>query len=359
MWTRRGFLAVAGAGFVQALMPRAAEALDKADLVFATAGKNREGDFIAGLVSDRGETISQIKLPARGHDITQCPETQKLVVFARRPGAFAIVFDRSGNVLNTITSVDGRHFFGHGTFSADGRLLYTTENDFEAARGVIGIYDATAEFARIGEFTSGGIGPHDLALNADGSLLCVANGGIETHPDFGRTKLNLATMQPNLTWIERETGSVVATHNLPPDLHQLSLRHLAFGVENKIWVGGQYQGQAETIVPLLASASPDEELTFAPIPENQTTRLSAYVGSVATSADGKVVVATSPVGDVALRLDLAEGTSSLIEATNVSGVAHTKSGFALSTGNGALLGPVNTIADVGFAFDNHLVSVVS
>ena len=41
----------------------------------------------------------------------------------------------------TIPSIEGRHFFGHGVFSPDGKLLYATENDFEAARGVIGVYD--------------------------------------------------------------------------------------------------------------------------------------------------------------------------------------------------------------------------
>lgn len=357
MWTRRGFLSVAGAAFAQTLLPRAAEALDKADLVFATAGKARDGAYIAALVSDRGELIAQLQLPARGHDVTTCPVTRRLVIFARRPGTFAIVFDRSGQALNTITSIEGRHFFGHGVFSPDGKLLYATENDFEKARGTIGIYDATDGFKRLGEFSAGGVGPHDIVLSGDGTILCIANGGIETHPDFGRTKLNLTTMQPNLCWIERETGTIVARHELPPDLHQLSLRHLAFGADNKVWVGGQYQGAVDTPAPLLASASLDQPLTFASIPQSQTARLAAYIGSVASSVDRKTIIATSPVGDVALRLDTATGSSFLIEATNVSGVAYGQKGFTLSTGNGALIGPAATHDNVGFAFDNHLVSL--
>ena len=43
-------------------------------------------------------------------------------------------------------------------------MLYATENDFEGARGMIGIYDVTARFKRIGEFPSHGLGPHDLAF---------------------------------------------------------------------------------------------------------------------------------------------------------------------------------------------------
>jgi hypothetical protein len=30
-----------------------------------------------------------------------------------------------------------------------------------------------------------------MTVSDDGRMLIVANGGIETHPDFGRTKLNL------------------------------------------------------------------------------------------------------------------------------------------------------------------------
>ena len=96
--------------------------------------------------------------------------------------------------LSTLSSVPGRHFFGHGAFSPDGRLLYATENDFDNARAVVGVYDVGSGFARIGEFGTQGVGAHELLLSPDGELLVVANGGIETHPDYGRAELNLDTM---------------------------------------------------------------------------------------------------------------------------------------------------------------------
>ena len=42
----------------------------------------------------------------------------------------------------------------------------------------------------------------------------VANGGIETHPDYEREKLNLATMKPNIAWIDRRTGEVLGRREL-------------------------------------------------------------------------------------------------------------------------------------------------
>jgi hypothetical protein len=40
--------------------------------------------------------------------------------------------------------------------------------------GVIGVYDARANYKRIDEFPTFGIGPHDLALLPDGKTLVVA-----------------------------------------------------------------------------------------------------------------------------------------------------------------------------------------
>ena len=68
--------------------------------------------------------------------------------------------------------------------------------------------------------------PHEAMLLGD-DVICVANGGIETHPDFGREKLNLSTMKPNVAFIDRLTGDLISLRELPPDLHQVSLRHLA------------------------------------------------------------------------------------------------------------------------------------
>ena len=120
-----------------------------------------------------------------------------------------------------------RHFFGHGVFSADGRLLYTTENDYERAAGMIGVRDATDGYKQIGEFPAHGLEPHDIALLADGRTMVIANGGIQTHPDRGDDELNLPDMQPSLVYVDVATGDLLEEHRLAPALHQLSIRHLA------------------------------------------------------------------------------------------------------------------------------------
>ena len=92
--------------------------------------------------------------------------------------------------------------------------------------GMIGVYDATAGFRRIGEFATHGMDAHEMLLLDDGRTLAIANGGIETHPDFGRAKLNIATMKPSFVFIDRLSGDLIEKHELAPELHQLSIRHM-------------------------------------------------------------------------------------------------------------------------------------
>lgn len=356
MWDKRTFLKAAGAGFLAGLLPRQAAALAKSELVLASACRMKDNNFAAVLVSERGEVISSIKLPDRGHDVTRCPVTGRMVVFAWRPGTFAVVFDDKGNGLKTITSPEGRHFFGHGTFSPDGQLLYATENVFDTSDGMIGIYDATDGFRRIGEFFSGGIDPHEMML-VDKDLFCVANGGIETHPDYGREKLNLSTMKPNIAFIDRRTGDLLSTRQLPPELHRVSLRHLAPDAKGRVWVGAQYEGPAADTVPLLLRVGRDEDFHIPDIPAEVLHGLANYVGSVASSADGELIMAASPVGNSALIFDTSSGRSTLKSFANVCGTAFDKRTPILSTGNGELAVGDAPARKSSVLFDHHMMVV--
>ena len=143
----------------------------------------------------------------------------------------------AGRVLHRFDAVAGRHFFGHGFFSPDGRLLYATENDFDAEAGAIGIYDAADGWRRVGEIAGVGIEPHEAALLGDGRTIVAADGGILTHPDYGREKLNLATMAPALVYVDRASGEILETARLDPALHRLSIRHLARDATGAVWFG--------------------------------------------------------------------------------------------------------------------------
>ncbi|QPC86462.1 DUF1513 domain-containing protein [Mesorhizobium sp. NBSH29] len=358
--SRRAFLRAAGAGFTAMLSPSALGAVEAADAVYATAFQRRDGTYGVGILSEDRQLLFTAPLPDRGHDVTFDPVSRRAVVFARRPGTFAVVFDHvSERAPLTITSVEGRHFFGHGVFSPDGKLLYATENDFDNAAGMIGVYDATQKFTRVGEFPTHGMDPHDLLLMADGKTLAIANGGIETHPDFGRAKLNLATMQPSLVFLDREHGSLVERHVLPTRLHQLSIRHMDVDGAGIVWFGCQYEGPASDFPPLVGRAAPGAEFSLIDMPQDALSSLRNYVGSVTTNREAGTVAVTSPQGNRLAIIDAATGTMRATQSlTEVCGIAPKGDSFLATSGTGTILDAAGqrTVMD-DYVWDNHLLRI--
>ena len=359
MWQRRAFLKAAGAGFAASLLPQRAAALADAELVFASSTMSKAGSYGAALITETGRLIASIDLPDRGHDVTYSPVLGRAVVFARQPGTFALVFDPEGRAAPlTIPSIEGRHFFGHGVFSPDGALLYATENDFDAARGVIGIYDVGAGYARLGEFDTHGVGPHEILLMPDGVTFAVANGGIETHPDYGRTELNLNTMQPSVVFLDRRDGSLLGQLSLDATLHQLSIRHMAVDARNRVWFGCQFRGAAAVTPQLVGYATMDGDIRLIELPPDTLRDLRNYVGSVARSADGSLIAVSSPEGDTVLAIDADTATPKLTAALRSGcGIAPSGSGFIASSGLGETVGIAGSSASVQhfeLGFDNHL-----
>ncbi|MEO8684857.1 MAG: DUF1513 domain-containing protein [Devosia sp.] len=361
MWQRRAFLKAAGAGFAASLLPRQVMALERNELVFASSVQTKAGGFGAVLMGERGDVITTLALPDRGHDITVSREAGRGVVFARQPGTFAVVFDPAGQAPPiTLTSPEGRHFYGHGVFSPDGKLLYATESDFEAAKGVIGVYDATGGYKRIAEFPTYGTGPHELLLMPDGVTLVIANGGIETHPDYGRTELNLDTMDPSVVFVDRTSGELIGQLRLDAELHQLSIRHMAIDGRGRVWFGCQFRGTDKS-PQLVGYATLDGEIKLIELPGDTLLDLRNYVGSVAASADGSTIAVSSPEGDLLVAIDVEGRRPVLVETLrNGCGLAPDGAGFVASSGEGELIGIAGSPEarrQFDFMFDNHMLRV--
>ncbi|MDC7742683.1 MULTISPECIES: DUF1513 domain-containing protein [Rhizobium] len=351
---RRSFIKAAGIGFLAALTPRSLMALEQADAVYASGIRAADGSYAVATVTERGEVVDQVALPSRAHGMAFSAATGKTVAFARRPGTYAMIFDgRNKGEPIVISSREDRHFYGHGAFSPDGRLLYASENDFDGNRGMIGLYDATDRFTRIGEFETYGIGPHDMTVSDDGRLLIVANGGIETHPDFGRTKLNLGAMQPSLVLIDAATGALIEKHVLPAQWAQLSTRHVDLDDKGRIWFACQYEGHRNDLPPLVGHFAKGEDLSFIDLPEETTHRLANYVGAIAVNRSEGLVGVTSPKGGASVTIDARSGkVLSETSIPDAAGIAPARSGFAVSSYDGDFL---STRSDV--AWDQHIVRI--
>src|SRR5690606_3285924 len=92
---------------------------------YVTTAAMPDGSFEAFILDQDGAVVCSAPMPDRGHGSAWCPRQRCAVVFARRPGTFALVMDAACARVHLFPAPHDRHFYGHGAFSRDGRLLYT------------------------------------------------------------------------------------------------------------------------------------------------------------------------------------------------------------------------------------------
>ena len=365
--TRRGFLAAAAGLGLTAVGVGRVQAESVGGVLYANCVKTGEERYGVAVFDETGAIRALHALPGRGHDVAFDAVGGRCVAFARRPGSFAVAFDLAEERQpEVIASAPGRHFFGHGVFTADGGLLYATENDFSAGRGVIGIYDARDGFRRVGEIDSGGLGPHELVWTADGRTLAIANGGLDTTPDAGgRTDLNRADMAASLALVEAASGRLVASHRLGPGLAQLSPRHLAVDRTGAVWFGCQHYGDPTELPPLAGRLVPGREPELFSLPDDLKARAKNYVGSVAVTADGAAAVFSAPKGSLLFAFSAGGGgflgAAALADGCGIAPAPGAAGTVLATAGTGAVArwtpggGAPAEAGRQDLAFDNHLV----
>jgi len=266
--------------------------------LLSARGDGAGGYRVSGLDAT-GTLTLDLPLPGRGHGLALRPGGREAVCCARRPGEFLLVLDLAASAPVALHATpEHTHCCGHGVYSADGALLYTTETAVDSGAGRIGVWDATDGYRRLADLPSHGLDPHELLLAPGGEALIVANGGILTRPQTGRSKLNLDTMDPCLVYLDRRDGRLLAEHRLPTALHQLSIRHLALGRGGQVCVALQYEGPADERPPLVAFQRPGRGLELAPAADPVQSAMRNYCGSAATDRSGSWFAVSAPRGDL-------------------------------------------------------------
>ncbi len=133
-----------------------------------------------------------------------------------------------------------------------------------------------------------------MILLSDGKTLAVANGGIETHIETGREKLNLDSMQPSLAFVDSTTGRLISQHMQSAGLHKLSIRHLAQDARGAVWFGCQWEGVDAETPELVGCAGIDKPLRIIEPSKPMGAELAGYIGAVALSGDGRLLAASAP-----------------------------------------------------------------
>ena len=314
-----------------------AQDLDKFNLY--SAASDNQGKHWLIITNSIGEIRNKLNLPARAHEVFKHPKLELLCVVARRPGKYiSLVHAKTGSLIKTISPSKGHCFYGHGLFSQDGRFLVTSEQDIESGEGRVTVRDCSKEFKIAKQYSSHGIGPHEIKLSFDGKTLVVANGGINTRPSEGRAKLNLDTMQASLTYLEFSTGKLLEQRTLPKDLHQLSIRHIDINHKDQVVIAMQYQGDKTDQVPLMAIHTQSEEIRFLKAPPSAYEAMKHYCGSVKFDQSGQYAATSSPKGDLLTLWDISKGEFiDKIRCRDVCGIAALKDeAFIISNGMGKL-----------------------
>lgn len=293
---RRQFLGLAaltvfgGALGANELLERA---IPKSTQIYS-ASDNALGEHFISQFDLMTQQLQQQQTPMRGHAALALDENTALL-FGRRPAYTCVRVNFKTGLVESFKSSPERHFNGHGCLSVDRQLLFTTETDYANKRGIIGIRDLST-LKPLGEYESYGLDPHDLQLMPDGKTLVIANGGIETHPDFERRKLNIETMQPSLVYLDLQTGKKLAEYRLPD--HLLSIRHLYISTQGDVAVALQYEGNLYKQQPssLVAWQQAGGDLNLLKIAPQEVAQLRGYLADIVYDPTQELLVSATPRG---------------------------------------------------------------
>ncbi len=360
---RRRFLSLLAAS---SLLPAAQVLAKGSDAgLLVSAASDRQQNWL--LVTDaEGQTKLRYPLPERAHHVELHPTQPWAAAVARRPGRFIEIVDfHTGEQVKRVDAGEGHHFFGHALFTPDGHWLVSTENDIASGQGQVVIRDVSNHFAEVSRMPSYGIGPHELLLN--GSQVLVANGGILTHPDHGREKLNLDSMQPSLAYIDLDSGALLEQVGMSAENHQLSIRHMDMSAAGTVAIALQYQGPISDNKPLVALHRRGEPLKLLRAPEPINNQMEQYAGSARIDQSGRIAAISAPRGNLVTFWDIEQDRFiSAMRCRDGCGLAATDQAgeFLVSSGLGTLYRmrplenlrerlPLDPIAS-HLAWDNHM-----
>lgn len=319
-----------------------------------------DGRFAVSAIDRNGKPLWQSPVDTRCHSGCTRPGSSQVLFFERRPGWSFYVFDsENGTRTHRVEAAPGEHFVGHGVFSPDGRWLYATASQYEQGEGIVAVYDAHRDYQRVHTFELNGIGPHELTLHPDGETLVIGLGGILTHPDYDRIKLNLETMRPALILLNRHNGAIAGQFS--PAHHQQSSRHVSVSANGRIYVAYQYQGPLYEAPALIARLEGGKlrEIRF---DEDTQKALANYIASVIAHPENDLVAAASPVGGTAVVFNGRTGKllarASIPDCAGIQALAG--GDFLISSGRGKLvrLGRDNQPQDIAalpVQWDHHLI----
>lgn len=159
------------------------------------------------------------------HGLATHPQKPYLFSLFEKKGPGACELDlKSGKVLRTISTDPSRHFYGHGSYSADGQHLYSTETILDSQEGVIAQRNSKTMDIE-GLFPTYGANPHDCQLIENGTILAITNGGATNGE---------AESTPCVSYVDVKTQKLVKQHKMMDS--RFNTGHLVISQEKQLIV---------------------------------------------------------------------------------------------------------------------------
>jgi len=187
-------------------------------------------------IDPRADRVDRILLPFAGHGIAVRPgRREALFVSMNGAEAFALDADSLDVAARASPAAEGFVFGGHGVYDRSGDAVFVVErhdvaDPFRGSaaehEGRISVRDG-ASLAVLETYSCGGIGPHDIALTADGRSLVVANYGSTAWPEGAAAPAEGLPygVEPCIAVVDVASGRVASRHVLQD--RKRELRHVA------------------------------------------------------------------------------------------------------------------------------------
>jgi uncharacterized protein len=241
----------------------------------------------------RVDIVAAVPVPNRAHGLVALADGG-FIAQATRPGRWLLRAGADGSVVS-FQDVSGetpaRTLNGHATASHDGHWLFTTETDLRNGAGWVSVRDMRS-LARVAQFESHGVDPHQLLLQPSDNSVMVANGGIARDTQ-GRKRRGEAVLS-SLVRIDTQSGQQQGQWQLSDVA--LSLRHLAWSGGAKPLLGVALQAEHEVMearaqAPVLAIW--DGQSLRVPSTDS---RCGGYAGDICAGPAGGFIISAQKQG---------------------------------------------------------------
>ncbi len=139
--------------------------------------EKQQQQYFLSVIDIQGQQKHLTSMPFLPHGIHRRIDDPFILAIFEKQGPGACEYDlKQQKIRRMIPKLSNRYFYGHGSYSADATVLFSTETLLDSLDGVITIRDSSS-LTHVGDFPSFGKEPHECKLIDQGKTLVVTNGG--------------------------------------------------------------------------------------------------------------------------------------------------------------------------------------